>query len=867
MTTPTHTANEPEGAVEFEAAQAQFAELPGEYGILQRQKQYARFFLRFGKGVRIEAGCHFTHPERIVLDDDARINRGAMIYGSGGVWIGRHARIGPRCFIHSANHDVSDSAKAYFERVYVEAAVHIGDSCLISANVSILPGSEIGADSFVACGAVVTKGSYPEGARLMGVPAKATEAAAVSSSAPMPDIVVLTPGDRQWQILAEHLLTSLGLPQVLVVGEAGDVPESAHSLLLFGPAGWNPVLRGSQTVWRLATGEVPQAAPDLPLYRAFTVVRRPDGGSFSARFAWSAFWILNRLRKRAAPLTAREFREWITTLNVLHRESLEDTPLYRTILKYLEPNRPAGMKIWPPRRPEESVQDWCSRLANMAAKSELTFFQRMRRRIRSGTLDYANAMVDPERLVRAVLEGRTSREIVAHFTQRMWPKGANGRRLCGFSLAAIAAGDDDCARELLEAAKSEDWLLPETVLFKTALDRDTPCLSPLTLAVWTMAASRGLAEEFKPESFDPIFDAGHELDWSGFTSEGFIDRERRLVSTSLADNWLHLHTAHCEDGVQFQLENSAYAISTLGLEKRWLEVFRIIQGDAPLVRLRPWPAGYLAAVSLRYDVDRPVTARRINEIVTLQATIANAPCAAWYFFSEDPARERQIRQLKRHLQETGLHVETSAEADEAVGVTHHSSVKSEYWQGERTLTQLATRGCRYGEFLATQLPAPRPVLLDRLTDFWVMPLHFPLEGSTSDNKLSYFDERKAYFREVLEAGGHAIVASHPDISPALMIALLEREGLSDQYWFVTPTRALNRFRDVMAPGNVLALRGTDGWKLLSNRSVADLSVEVWKPGLEKPECVTTQLIQGRPRLLADATAYASDIADVDLNER
>jgi hypothetical protein len=380
-----------------------------------------------------------------------------------------------------------------------------------------------------------------------------------------------------------------------------------------------------------------------------------------------------------------------------------------------------------------------------------------------------------------------------------------------------------------------------------------------------MAASRGLVEELQPESFDPIVDAGHALDWNGFPSTGFIDSEHRLVSASLADNWMHLHSARCEEGMQFQLENPAYAVSTLGLEKRWLEVFRIMQGDAPLFRLRPWPTGYRAAVSLRYDVDRPISAQRINEIAAMQATVANAPCAAWYYFSEDPAHERQVRQLKRYWQEAGLHVEAPAEAAEGVGITHHSSLKSEYWQGERTLAHLASRGCRYGEFLATRLPAPRRALLDRQADFWVMPLHFPLEGSTAGNDLNYFDERKAYFRAVLAAGGHAIVASHPDISPAVMTSLLERECPSDQYWFATPARALDRFRDVMAPGNVHVLRDTDGWKLLSKKHIADLAMEVWTPGQEKPECMTTQLIQGRPRLLAAAPGAPAE-PGADLQE-
>src|SRR5690606_3028608 len=111
--------------------------------------------------------------------DDARINIGALIYGSGGVWIGRHARIGPRCFIHSANHDVAgvgaSSGLAFFERSYRDDAVMVGDLCLISANVSLLPGVRLQPGAFVACGAVVPRGTYPGHVHLRGVPARAVD--------------------------------------------------------------------------------------------------------------------------------------------------------------------------------------------------------------------------------------------------------------------------------------------------------------------------------------------------------------------------------------------------------------------------------------------------------------------------------------------------------------------------------------------------------------------------------------------------------------------------------------------------------------------------------------------------------------------
>src|SRR5215510_8301565 len=125
----------------WEDVQTQLGDLPGEEGIVRRRDAYAEYFLGFGRDVRIAEGCRFHHPDRIVLDDDVRINVGALIYGSGGIRIGRHARIGPRVFIHSANHEIDpNDERALFERGYEYESVEIGDNCLISANVSILSG-------------------------------------------------------------------------------------------------------------------------------------------------------------------------------------------------------------------------------------------------------------------------------------------------------------------------------------------------------------------------------------------------------------------------------------------------------------------------------------------------------------------------------------------------------------------------------------------------------------------------------------------------------------------------------------------------------------------------------------------------------
>jgi hypothetical protein len=69
----------------WEQVQEQLADMPGEDGVRRRRDAYRPYFLRFGHDVRIAERCRFAHPGRIEIDDDVRINIGALIYGSGGV--------------------------------------------------------------------------------------------------------------------------------------------------------------------------------------------------------------------------------------------------------------------------------------------------------------------------------------------------------------------------------------------------------------------------------------------------------------------------------------------------------------------------------------------------------------------------------------------------------------------------------------------------------------------------------------------------------------------------------------------------------------------------------------------------------------
>jgi bifunctional N-acetylglucosamine-1-phosphate-uridyltransferase/glucosamine-1-phosphate-acetyltransferase GlmU-like protein len=89
------------------------------------------------------------------------------IDGRNGIRIGDNVWIGPRVSLISMNHDDKDYSKFVKDKPII-----IGDNCLLTANSVILPGVELGANTIVASGAIVSK-SFPEGNVVLGgIPAK-----------------------------------------------------------------------------------------------------------------------------------------------------------------------------------------------------------------------------------------------------------------------------------------------------------------------------------------------------------------------------------------------------------------------------------------------------------------------------------------------------------------------------------------------------------------------------------------------------------------------------------------------------------------------------------------------------------------------
>ncbi len=175
-------------------------------------------FLSFGKNTDIDSDVVFEHPDKIIIEDGVSICKGVLIDGSsngecgvhlgknsriregtkihsygGSIYIGENVRIGPNCviygqggikigrnsgiaglsFIVASNHtfDENDRSKPFRLQPESNKGITIGENVWGAANILILDGVKIGNDVTIGAGSVIRK-NIPDGAVVIGNPAQ-----------------------------------------------------------------------------------------------------------------------------------------------------------------------------------------------------------------------------------------------------------------------------------------------------------------------------------------------------------------------------------------------------------------------------------------------------------------------------------------------------------------------------------------------------------------------------------------------------------------------------------------------------------------------------------------------------------------------
>lgn len=139
---------------------------------------FSRSGIQLADGVTVARGASLLasgvirHPgEGIAVGENASIGANNIIWGQGGVTIGRDCLLGPNVTIVSENHIADDRTVPVRLQGERRGPVTIGDDVWLGAGVTVLAGIEIGRGAIVAAGAVVTK-AVPEFGIAAGVPAK-----------------------------------------------------------------------------------------------------------------------------------------------------------------------------------------------------------------------------------------------------------------------------------------------------------------------------------------------------------------------------------------------------------------------------------------------------------------------------------------------------------------------------------------------------------------------------------------------------------------------------------------------------------------------------------------------------------------------
>ncbi|MDD5065976.1 MAG: acyltransferase [bacterium] len=121
-----------------------------------------------GEDVIFYKGVIIHSPDSVSIQEGSRIGDYVVIWGGGGVQIGKNVLIATHSLIISQTHETN--APVYRDTL-VKKKIVISDNAWIGADVIILPGVQVGHNAIIGAGAVVTK-DVPANDIVVGSPAR-----------------------------------------------------------------------------------------------------------------------------------------------------------------------------------------------------------------------------------------------------------------------------------------------------------------------------------------------------------------------------------------------------------------------------------------------------------------------------------------------------------------------------------------------------------------------------------------------------------------------------------------------------------------------------------------------------------------------
>ncbi len=134
-------------------------------GVKFRRMLAKRIFASCGENFKAFHFVKLTFGYGLEVGDDVVVHRHVLLDDRGGIRIGDGASISDYANVYSHSHDVSDA-----QRVRTPQTV-VGERVRIAYHATVLAGVELGADSMIGAGAVVTRDTRPSTV-YVGSPAK-----------------------------------------------------------------------------------------------------------------------------------------------------------------------------------------------------------------------------------------------------------------------------------------------------------------------------------------------------------------------------------------------------------------------------------------------------------------------------------------------------------------------------------------------------------------------------------------------------------------------------------------------------------------------------------------------------------------------
>ncbi|MEN9919106.1 MAG: hypothetical protein RL662_1542 [Bacteroidota bacterium] len=114
-----------------------------------------------GDNTTIDKGAQIAFANCIFIANNVYIGPDSWISAQGGLLIEEGVIIGPRVRIHTMNHNYKHPEALPYDGVSILKKVSIKKNVWIGADVTLLPGVEVGEGSIIAAGSVVTKSIPP----------------------------------------------------------------------------------------------------------------------------------------------------------------------------------------------------------------------------------------------------------------------------------------------------------------------------------------------------------------------------------------------------------------------------------------------------------------------------------------------------------------------------------------------------------------------------------------------------------------------------------------------------------------------------------------------------------------------------------